>query len=98
MNQPPAAESTIRENLGTYTDPYLGQTLGEAKAVRSVAVRDDLVSIDLVLGFPCADYGPELHAALQSYLGPALGRARLELRLSAQITAHAVQRTLKPLI
>jgi ATP-binding protein involved in chromosome partitioning len=97
MNQPPAAESVIRENLSAYTDPYLGQTLGDAKAVGSVAVRDDLVSIDLVLGFPCADYVPELQAALQSYLGPALGRARLELRLTAQITAHAVQRTLKPL-
>jgi ATP-binding protein involved in chromosome partitioning len=98
MNQPPAAESVIREKLSTYTDPYLGQTLGDAKAVRSVAIHGDLVSIELVLGFPCADYVPEMEAALRSHLGPAvLGNARLELKLSAQITPHAVQRTLKPL-
>ena len=97
MNQPPAAENVLRESLNTYTDPYLGQTLGEAKAVSLVAILGDLVTIELVLGFPCADYGPEMESALRSHLGPALGNARLELKLSAQITAHAVQRTLKPL-
>src|ERR1700678_1232283 len=97
MNEPPAAESVIREKLGTYTDPYLGQTLGEAKAVRSVTVHGDLVAIELVLGFPCADYVAEMAGALRSHLGPALGQNRLELKLRAQITAHAVQRTLKPL-
>src|SRR6202522_4490830 len=97
MNEPPAAESVIREKLGTYTDPYLGQTLGEAKAVRSVTVHGDLVAIELVLGFPCADYVAELKAALQDHLGPLLGQARLELKLQAQITEHAVQRTLKTL-
>jgi len=40
---------------------------------------------------------PELKAALQDHLGPLLGQSRLELTLRAQITAHAVQRTLKPL-
>ena len=97
MNQLPAAESVLREKLSAYTDPYLGQTLGEAKAISSVIIRGNLVVIELVLGFPCADYGPELASALRSHLGPALGGAQLELKLSAQITAHAVQRTLKPL-
>jgi ATP-binding protein involved in chromosome partitioning len=97
MNQPPAADGAIREKLGAYTDPYLDQTLAEAKAVKSVASRNGRVEVELVLGFPCADYVPEMHAALQSHLGAELGQARLELKLSAQITAHAVQRTLKPL-
>ena len=97
MNQPPAADTAIREKLSTYADPYLGQTLGEAKAVGSVASRDGLVAVELVLGFPCADYGSELQTALQAHLEPVLGDARLEVKLQAQITAHAVQRTLKPL-
>src|ERR1700691_5104869 len=98
MNQPPIADSILREHLSTYTDPYLGQTLGEAKAIKSVSVRGNSVAIELVLGFPCADYVPEMQAALRAHLGPALGEAGLELSLTAQITAHAVQRTLKPLI
>jgi ATP-binding protein involved in chromosome partitioning len=97
MNQPAAADSAIREHLSAYTDPYLAQTLGEAKAVSSVTSRTGVVGVELVLGFPCADYIAELTAALQAHLRPLLGAARLDLTLRAQITAHAVQRTLKPL-
>jgi len=97
MNHPEAAESAIREKLSTYMDPYLGQTLGDAKAVASVASTGALVAVELVLGFPCADYAPELQAALEEHLRPLLGDARLQLKLQSQITAHAVQRTLKPL-
>src|SRR5471032_1231131 len=97
MNQVADAGGTIREKLNTYAHPYLGQTLGEAKAVQSVTLRADSVGVELVLGFPCADYGAELAAALEGYLVPLLGQHRLELKLRAQITAHAVQRTLKPL-
>jgi ATP-binding protein involved in chromosome partitioning len=97
MNQPSAAESAIREKLSAYPDPYLGQTLGEAKAVRSLASHPGRIAVELVLGFPCADYASELQAALEKHLGALLGGAHLELKLQAQIAAHAVQRTLKPL-
>jgi len=97
MTHPAAADAAIREKLATYTDPYLGLTLGAAQAVRSVTVRQDALGVELVLGFPCADYAAELGAALAEHLGGLLGSARLDLKLEAQITAHAVQRTLKPL-
>jgi ATP-binding protein involved in chromosome partitioning len=97
MDQLAAADSAIRERLDTYADPYLAQTLGEAKAVVSVTVVGARVGVEIVLGFPCADYGAELTAALQEHLQPLLGQAQLELKLRSQITAHAVQRTLKPL-
>jgi ATP-binding protein involved in chromosome partitioning len=97
MNQPAATDNAIREKLSTYTDPYLSQTLAEAKAVESVTLQNGVVSVGLVLGFPCADYVAELKTALQNYLQPLLGQCRLDLTLRAHITAHAVQRTLKPL-
>jgi ATP-binding protein involved in chromosome partitioning len=97
MNQPPAADDAIRDSLSSYTDPYLDRTLGEAKAVKSVVRSADRIDVELVLGFPCADYVPELQEALRKHLGVLLGGTRLQLRLSASITAHAVQRTLKPL-
>ncbi len=97
MNQAAVADSAIRERLNTYTDPYLAQTLGEAKAVASVTSQGGTVHAELVLGFPCADYVAELQAALVAHLQLLLGQSRLELKLRAQITAHAVQRTLKPL-
>jgi ATP-binding protein involved in chromosome partitioning len=97
MNQPAATDNAIREKLSSYTDPYLSQTLAEAKAVESVTLQSGVVSVGLVLGFPCADYVAELKTALQNHLQPLLGQCRLDLTLRAQITAHAVQRTLKPL-
>jgi ATP-binding protein involved in chromosome partitioning len=97
MNQPAPADGAIREKLSTHPDPYLGQTLGEAKAVVSVESNKELVAIELVLGFPCTDYVRELQAALETHLKPVIGGVRLGLKLRAQITSHAVQRTLKPL-
>jgi ATP-binding protein involved in chromosome partitioning len=97
MNQPAPADNAVREKLNSYTDPYLCQTLADVKAVQSVTFQDGAVHAELVLGFPCADYGAELHDVLQAYLQPLLGEIPLALTLRAQITAHAVQRTLKPL-
>jgi ATP-binding protein involved in chromosome partitioning len=97
MNELAAADVVVRETINSYADPYLARTLGEAKAVKSVTFAPGVVTVALALGFPCADYGAELKAALQAHLGRALGSARLELTLQAEITAHAVQRTLKPL-
>src|SRR5277367_1154670 len=97
MKHPPAADSVLRDKLSTYTDPYLAQTLGEAKAVVSIMAGAGQVNVELVLGFPCADYAAELQAALENHLKPLMGDARLALTLRSQITAHAVQRTLKPL-
>ena len=87
----------LRERLGAYTDPYLGQTLAEAKAISALTLQRNAVQIMLKFGFPCADYAAELKAALEAHLAALLNGARLELLLEAQITAHAVQRTLKPL-
>jgi ATP-binding protein involved in chromosome partitioning len=87
----------IRAKLSTYTDPYLGQSLGQAKAIEAVALQGNVATLNLKFGFPCADYAEELKPALEIYLGPVLGGARVNLALKAEITAHAVQRTLKPL-
>ena len=87
----------LRERLGAYTDPYLGQTLAQAKAIVALTLQRNAVHVTLKFGFPCADYAAELKPALEAHLAPLLGGARIELVLEAQITAHAVQRTLKPL-
>src|SRR5216683_939298 len=83
MNQPAATDNAIREKLSSYTDPYLSQTLAEAKAVESVTLQSGVLSVGLVLGFPCADYVAELKTALQNHLQPLLGQCRLDLTLRA---------------
>ncbi len=97
MNDPAALLSRVRAGLEAYADPYLERTLAEAKAVGDVVLRGAGVDVELRFGFPCADYHDELAAALQAHLQPVLGGAPLHLVLRADIAAHAVQRTLKPL-
>ena len=87
----------IRAKLGTYIDPYLGQSLDQAKAVGEVSLRADVLTAELTFGFPIGGYEPELKAALLAFLSPELQSARLSLILKSNITAHAVQRTLQPL-
>jgi ATP-binding protein involved in chromosome partitioning len=89
--------NAVRAKLSTYTDPYLAQTLRQAQAIEAVSLQDGVVNIELKFGFPCADYAAELQPVLQSYLEPVLASTRVNLTLKAHITAHAVQRTLKPL-
>jgi ATP-binding protein involved in chromosome partitioning len=97
MTQSAVTASAIRAKLGTYTDPYLAQTLAAAKAIGDVTVHAEAVSIGLTFGFPVGGYAAELRLALQSHLEPELAGARVDLILKADIIAHAVQKTLKPL-
>jgi ATP-binding protein involved in chromosome partitioning len=89
--------SAVRAKLDTFTDPYLAQTLSQAKAIGEVSLAAGTVTVELTFGFPVADYAAELQPALQSFLAAELAGTPLNLVLKANITAHAVQKTLKPL-
>ena len=97
MNQIIQTAEALRAGVESYRDPYLGQTLGDAKAITESRVDARELHLDITLGFPCADYAQELGAALRTHLGAALGERSLALTMRSVITAHAVQRTLKPL-
>jgi len=97
MTQSAVTASAIRAKLSSYMDPYLAQTFDQVRAIGDVRLGGDVVSIELTFGFPVADYGAELLPALQSHLEPELGGMPIKLILHSNITAHAVQKTLKPL-
>jgi ATP-binding protein involved in chromosome partitioning len=91
------SESALRACLESYRDPWLKRTLGEAQAVRSVRIAGDAAEAEVVLGFPAADYGPELARALAGHAAGITGGVRLEIEVRSEIIAHAVQRNLAPL-
>jgi ATP-binding protein involved in chromosome partitioning len=97
MNPSAVTASAIRAKLAEFRDPYLDQTLSQAKAVVDVSVAPEAVNIVLRFGFPAADYAEELLPALRTHLEPELQGLRIDLVVKSEITAHAVQRTLKPL-
>ena len=94
-------ESTVNalwSALGAYVDPYAGQSLLDAQAVREVKPgADGGYTARIALGFPVGGYQKELSEALSRHLAAAGINVRLTLELEADIKAHAVQRNLKPL-
>jgi ATP-binding protein involved in chromosome partitioning len=96
-----ADESTVnalRSALGAYVDPYAGQSLSDAHAVREVkAAADGGYVARISLGFPVGGYQKELSEALGRHLAAAGLNVPLILELEADIKAHSVQRNLKPL-
>jgi ATP-binding protein involved in chromosome partitioning len=89
--------TAVRAALEAYSDPYLGETLGAAQAIREVRVVGETVSARVALGFPVRGYEAEMADALRSYLAAQGIAVPFALELEADIRAHAVQRNLKPL-
>lgn len=87
----------VRDALSAWRDPWLGRTLGELGAIRSVEAAGGALTLALTLPIPVGDYVEELAGAL----GPVLAAAGIDLpvrlSLGSEIRAHAVQRQLKPL-
>jgi ATP-binding protein involved in chromosome partitioning len=89
--------NTVRSALEAYVDPYLGESLGKARAVLDLAPQGDGYRARIALGYPVGGYREELGAALAAHLAAVGVRAPLALDLEADIRPHAVQRSLKPL-
>ncbi len=94
---PDSSVAAVRTALEAYTDPYLGESLGAAQAIREVRVVDEKVSARIALGFPVGGYAGEMGAALAAYLAQQGISVPFALELESDIRAHAVQRNLKPL-
>jgi ATP-binding protein involved in chromosome partitioning len=91
--------SAVQAALESYIDPYLGESLGDANAVRRVSADESgRITAVLSLGFPVGGYEAELSEALREHVAAAgVPAPSLEFQIEANIHAHAVQRTLKPL-
>jgi ATP-binding protein involved in chromosome partitioning len=95
MNDPRL--NLIRTAIENHVDPFLGETLGAARAVDEVVLHEGRVRVRLRFGFPVGGYADELAEALRGQIEPVAGGLDLDLELVSQIEAHAVQRSLKPL-
>jgi ATP-binding protein involved in chromosome partitioning len=92
-----ASTTTIKAAIEAYVDPYLGESLGAAGAVRGVTVENGATTAQVVLGFPVGGYEAEFGAALRSHLQASGIDTGVAIELRADIRAHAVQRGLSPI-
>ncbi len=95
MSQP--SDSAVQAALESYADPYLEETLAAAQVGVTVTRSGERHLATLRYGFPVGGYQAELEPALREHLRASGIAGELDVRLEADIHAHAVQRPLKPL-
>lgn len=89
----PQIETAIQD----YIDPYMAQSLLEARAVKNIQVDGDNITVDVELGFPARSYRKRLASELEQRIKALPGVNAVTVNVASKITIHEVQKGLKPL-
>jgi len=87
----------IEEAIQGYTEPHLNTDLVKAKSIKDIAVDGDKVSVKVVLGFPAKGVQEEIASAVKQAVEGVDGVTACDVDVSWEITAHSVQKSLKPI-
>jgi len=82
----------VESALRGYSDPYLGQDLVSAKAVKGIAIEGERVSLKIEIGYPIRGIESALCAALKEAVASATGAQDVAVGITQKIVAHAVQK------
>lgn len=82
-------QKAIEDKLAQYHDPYLEKDLISAKVVKRIAIRDERVEVELVVGYPYQAGKEVAIAALKALLAPVAGGRTVDISLSSHIESHA---------
>ena len=89
--------AALEAAIAGYVDPYLGQDLVSAKAVKELRLEGDRAIARIELGFPALRYQDELRNELGARLAGIPGVTRTHVDIGWKVAVHAVQRNVKPL-
>ena len=90
-------ESSVRERVESYVDPYLGVDLRAAGALRRLELGADRLDVVLTLGFPARHYRRELAAAIEQRVRPLVGARNVAVEIDWQVAGHVVPGKLRPI-
>ena len=88
-----SADSDLKETLASILLPGIDKPVSEVGRVLSAEMSGSTAKIELQLGFPAQGMVAELEQAIREQISAE----NLELSVVSKITAHGVQRSLKPL-
>lgn len=87
----------VETALKAFVDPYTDRDLMATNTVRQIVIDDGKVQVEIVLGYPAQGYHVELAGILKTRLETLAGVTNVQVKVSSQVVAHAVQRGVKPL-
>ena len=92
-----SAESDLKHSIGAVQVPGTDHSVADIGRVASVAVDGKKASVDIILGFPASGIHPDLQQAVIEAVQTSAEIEDVSVTLGTKITAHGVQRNLKPL-
>jgi ATP-binding protein involved in chromosome partitioning len=81
--------------LSGLIDPNTSRTFADTKSIRSVTVDGANVSVNVVLGYPAKSQFESIRALVSNAVAGVPGVAGVQVTVSSQVVAHAVQRGVK---
>jgi ATP-binding protein involved in chromosome partitioning len=87
----------LKDAVNAVTVPGLGHTLKDVATVRRADISDSVADIEVELGLPARSLHGALETALSELVAAQPGITEVRITLRTKITAHGVQRNLKPL-
>lgn len=92
-----SAESGLKQRIGAVQIPGIGYSVADAGKVAHVSVDGDEASVSIELGFPAGGIHADLAQAVTEAVRADAGIETVTVSVDTKITAHGVQRNLKPL-
>lgn len=87
----------IEAAIKGYVEPHLMKDLVAAKSIKGIEIDGDKVKVDVVLGFPANGIQDEVANAVKAAVESVEGVSGCDVDVSWKVTAHSVQKSLKPI-
>lgn len=89
------SQEQVITKISAYIDPYLQSNYVDTKILKAVAVNENSITIDLVLGFPALRYKKDLINSLTQFLEPLAQQKKILIDVSWVVDTHVGKRGLK---
>ncbi len=87
----------IEAALKGYVEPHMNKDLVSAKAVKGIDIDGGKVKVSVGLGFPAKGVHDAIAAAAKAAVEAVEGVDSAEVAVTSKVSAHAVQKSLKPI-
>ncbi len=91
------SQQQVENVLKDYVDPYLKKDLISAKAVKSIQINGNTVTLEITLGYPSKGYHSTLTERLQANVKTLAGINTVHVNITNKVIAHAVQKGVNPI-
>lgn len=91
------SKEQVEAAIQGYVEPHLQKDLVAAKVIKNIGIDGGKVKVDLELGFPAKGIEQTIKDAVSAQVKGVAGVESCDVSITTKITAHSVQKALKPI-